>query len=774
MPRSPSRFAVLRIATLCTTALLHLSACSFEQVPQKPAANPAARSAQPKLAAGNVTLIRDRFGTPHLYALREEDGFYGLGYAYAADRLQELLLSYLRLRGELSDVFGRDRIDLPGVINAPGGGANLRSDLWVRRVPFLDEARRNFSQLPPQLQRDMQFFIRGVEAWMRQHPDKVPAWAPPLEPALPVAQLAFVTLPDLGMACDGRLAARDKVAFDATAGLPNLGSNAWALAPSRTLDGVTYFSSDTHGVSISDFGALFYNWRMKAGELDALSFDVAGAASFFFAHTADFAWGWTEGKRFINDCYEVRTEPDAPQRYRYDGELRTMHATPYRIEVKDEAPVVGVIETTDHNGIRSPVVERRGSAAYVLSSPYLSRIGLAAGAYYRMAKAHDRTAFFAALEEREIYPANLIAGGADGLVLYIRPGRIPIRAPGVDPTGLLDGNRSTTAWRGIHSFADLTKLVDPPQGYVTNSNISPDRMYPGPVLRAQDYPPYFGFEPGYINKRQLRFLQLLDGERRFSVAQAMDVAMDETPWAADRWAPAIQRAIVRADRAHQATPDFTAVARALASFDGALHAESETALYYAMLRSVLTTQHADDVDAIVVAVENRRPLTLAQDRILVASIRTVTAQLLDAFGTIHRTYGEQHRIARGDVSLPGGGGTTLAGYRLPDHTKIDVDGTQYAISDTIRAMAYGPRRLTTTQAETQRTGQRIPYLVAFTRPVQSWSILLPGISDDPASPHYADQAKLASERRLKPTYLQLDDLLQNHESIETLATAGTD
>ena len=39
-----------------------------------------------ELKQGQVTIFRDRWGMAHLYAAREEDGFFGLGYATAEDR----------------------------------------------------------------------------------------------------------------------------------------------------------------------------------------------------------------------------------------------------------------------------------------------------------------------------------------------------------------------------------------------------------------------------------------------------------------------------------------------------------------------------------------------------------------------------------------------------------------------------------------------------------------------------------------------------------------
>jgi acyl-homoserine lactone acylase PvdQ len=53
--------------------------------------------------------------------------------------------------------------------------------------------------------------------------------------------------------------------------------------------------------------------------------------------------------------------------------------------------------------------------------------------------------------------------------------------------------------------------------------------------------------------------------------------------------------------------------------------------------------------------------------------------------------------------------------------------------------------------------------------VRSWNATPFGQSDDPASPHYADQAeKLFSQSRLKPTWLQPSELEGNVESTKVL------
>jgi Penicillin amidase len=55
-----------------------------------------------------VTIYRDTFGIPHIFAASEEGAAYGMGYAQAEDRLEELLKQYRRASGTMAAVFGPD------------------------------------------------------------------------------------------------------------------------------------------------------------------------------------------------------------------------------------------------------------------------------------------------------------------------------------------------------------------------------------------------------------------------------------------------------------------------------------------------------------------------------------------------------------------------------------------------------------------------------------------------------------------------------------------
>ena len=711
-----------------------------------------------------VHVYRDSVGMAHLYADREQDAFYGLGYASGEDRLEQVLTLYVAVRGELAATFGPKTPPLPGDSPSAGNAGPfsdaLASDITARRFRLLETARQNFSKLPQAYQRDLQGYIAGLRAYMHEHPERTPKWAPPLEPALPLA-LLHVLVNEAAHVCDARRAQDAKSPPTASTEWaersdygPLGGSNAWAISGRRTPDGGVIFESDSHG-PIESYGTLFYPYRIKAGDLDFTAFAPAGTALFFFGHSPFYAWGITEGPRFPADCYRVIVERGSPQQFRYDGHLQKMTVVPYRIAVKGAAPVTGVFEYTHHNGVTSPVVAREGDIAYVVSYASADRVGLGAGEYYRMAKARSRAQLESALAQRDAYPANLVIGGADGTIMYIRPGRIPVRATGLDFRRTLDGNHSSTAWRGVHSYAEALKLIDPPQGFVVNSNVSPDMMYASPLLKASDYPPYFGFEPGQTNSRERRLIELLDkgtkdvdAATQVTTPEAMAIAMDEMIADARPWGAAIAQAM-QAQREQMAAqpPELMPFLQALVDFDGSFSKESRGALAHYELRMELREKHAELMEPLDADIQAGRQLTPEQQRLLIEASAAARERLRVRFGRADLTWGDVHRVGRGGVDLAVGGG------RLLDAASL-------------RALSFAPD--IRTGHERLIGGQRVPFIVHFgAGGAQSYAQTLWGVSDDPASPHYSDQARFASDKTLRPIP-QTATALRADAAIETV------
>src|SRR5258708_3046781 len=92
-----------------------------------------ARAASQPGATDEVTIYRDEFGIPNIFADTEAGGCSGRGYAQAEDRLEEILKQYRRAEGTMAEAFGPEFVR-----------HDYRQRMWRHRAV----AEANYSNLP--------------------------------------------------------------------------------------------------------------------------------------------------------------------------------------------------------------------------------------------------------------------------------------------------------------------------------------------------------------------------------------------------------------------------------------------------------------------------------------------------------------------------------------------------------------------------------------------------------------------------------------------------
>lgn len=113
-----------------------------------------------------ITIIRDDWGVPHIYAARNEDIAFGLGYAQAQDRLFFMDLARRFARGQLSEVLGKQML-----------GADM-----VAKTKLLEYyANKTWDELKaardPKYQQVVRYYesyVAGVNHFATTHPDELP------------------------------------------------------------------------------------------------------------------------------------------------------------------------------------------------------------------------------------------------------------------------------------------------------------------------------------------------------------------------------------------------------------------------------------------------------------------------------------------------------------------------------------------------------------------------------------------------------------------------
>jgi acyl-homoserine lactone acylase PvdQ len=523
--------------------------------------------------------------------------------------------------------------------------------------------------------------------------------------------------------------------------------------------------SDPHG-PIEESG-IFYQFRMNAGRLDIAGYSIGALP--LLTHNRTVSWGMTTGSPDVADCFEVEVDPQNPQRYLYDGEWKTMTTREVTVAVKDGAPVTRTFEYTRHNGVLSPVVARKDSKAYVVSSPYMHVADLFDEEIYRMNLARNVGEVREAMKLNGMFPQNLMVGDAEGNAFYVRAGRTPQRPLGFDWNRPVPGNSSKSAWLGIHPFEDLVQIENPPQGYMVNDNIAPDRMMENSPLTADRYPSYiFGDTAGRTNTRGLRTVDVLSKAFHFSVKDAIELALDEKWQGTEAWQRILAQALNQNAALVTSKPElFRNFADRLLHFDGFARADSMAALDYYYWQMAVWSGPADSrltIDAVDEPLWKSTDIGPAAAKILLDGIDRAIAAMVKERASIDVRLGDVFRMGRGGESWPMGGVTILP-ESLPQ-CRAPIQWDRYCLA-TLRAMTYD-KPDTNGQHLLPVIGSRVLRLVIFTNPIQTFTLHPFGQSENPKSPYYDNQARLSSEHRLKPGYFEKAELMKHLVSTEVI------
>jgi acyl-homoserine-lactone acylase len=476
----------------------------------------------------------------------------------------------------------------------------------------------------------------------------------------------------------------------------------------------------------------------------------------------------TTGSPDPADCFAIETDPGNPRRYRYDGEWREMETRAITIEVEGGNPVERVFEYTRHGGVLSPVVARKGDRAWVVSVAAMHDAGLLDQEIHRMNHARNVAEVRSAMELLGMFPQTVIAGDRAGGLFFVRAGKSPRRPSGFDWSKPVDGSTAASAWQGFHPLADHIQMLDPPAGFVLDTNNAPDVSLEASGIESSMRAPYpdhlVNDTPGRTTWRGLIKTQL-QGLDAITWEQATGLALDQTWRATQVWQPALRRTFAAFPAEMKEDRELASWFARLLRFDGRADAASKDALAFYYFRQGL---YAAFEEAGITLDDGLAATTRLDERglrVLLEHTRRAHATWLEAGGK-RNVLGDVFRIGRsGDYPI---GGVTIDEPAIPD-----CRGRLSPYCDvTERALQADPpddrgrRRVT--------RGSQALRLVQFTVPIRSATLHPYGQSQVPGSPHYDDQSKLASQAKLKPTFFNRHELMGNLESVRLLDTGDRD
>jgi len=536
---------------------------------------------------GRVVVHRDEWGIPHARATTLHDAFFAQGYVQAQDRLGQLEYDRRRALGRWAEVVG-----------APGVGL----DRFARRADLAGAARREYAALDATSQGVLDAYAAGVNAWRDTGAPLPPDLAlagvtpEPWEPwqccaAFLARHVVFANWQHklwrgrlaaaLGAAAVARLegtgppevplivppgavapdAAPDVDRLDvvvAAMGATTSGSNAWALAGSRTQSGLPLVAGDPH--RLVETPNVYYQCHLACPDFDAVGLSFPGVPGFpHFGHNARVAWCVTNAQGDYQDLFVDYADAASMTRREV-------------IEVRDGDPVPVECQATPHG----PVVFGDPSTGTVvaLRSTALARPSPGLSVLLPMLRARTVDELDDAMRPWVDPVNNLVSADVDGHVRYRTVGEIPVRAPAGSPPANAWG--PVPGWTGDHEwlrsvpYDELPTVRDPEAGWIVTANQE---------IVGRDYPHYLGCD----YSRPDRARRIVDRLAALGPATVDDMAAvhrDRRALGSDRW---VERLVLLDGR----DDHERAALECLRAWDRVMDADSAAAAVYLVSRDAV-------------------------------------------------------------------------------------------------------------------------------------------------------------------------------------------
>lgn len=663
----------------------------------------AKRGSPPPERAYRAEILRDAFGVPHISGRTDADVAYGLARAHAEDDFTTLQDVAAMTRGRYGAIAGED-------------GAAF--DYALALLDARGTAEREYAGLAPDTRTMLEAYATGLNDYAAAHPDEVklanlfPLDGVDIATGFALRQPFFFGLGNtIGPLVEGEAPPRE---FGPRITLPGAreqddgselnGSNAFAIAPSRSGDDTTRLVSNSHQPWRG--GVAWYEAVVESEEgMHFAGATFPGSPFMFLGHNERLGWTNTVNRPDMTDIYRLVVSEDGTQ-YRLDGEWLPLEKESVRLAAR-VGPLVVPVWRDVYRSVHGPVI-RNEEGYFAIRYGGMGSLAQLDG-YYRLPKAQSYEEWRAILASHAIPSTNFIYADETGDIAYIYNASIPERPTGYDWRGVLPGDESAAIWTELVDYDALPQYLNPPSGYLYNANNQPfyatgaaDNLAPGDVA------PEMGIELTMTNRawRSHRLLGEANRIDRETLERIKyDTAYDRVGYVAELFDRIDQLDLTDAPELRAARDllrnwDFNA--------DGVGRADSLALL---MIRDTMSARY------------NKRPDPDTREQ-----LGEAVTHLMEHFGRIDPPQSELLRLRQGDVDLPLDGGSDT----LRASTTWDVQ------EDGRLAVKHGDSFLMFVEwarGEPVRSQSIQPYGQAITRP---------------DSPHFADQAPLFVRHELKP------------------------
>jgi acyl-homoserine-lactone acylase len=375
---------------------------------------------------------------------------------------------------------------------------------------------------------------------------------------------------------------------------------------------------------------------------------------------------------------------------------------------------------------------------------------------YLRTKADGHEAFRKTMELLTNSSNNTVYADADGNIAYYHGNFIPKRDPSFDWSEPVDGSDPATEWQGLHPVDEAITLLNPASGWIQNTNNWPFSAAGPDSPKREDYPAYMSHNTE--NFRGIHASALLAQEDEFTLDSLIAMGYDSYLTGFEKLIPSLIAAYEAMSADDPLKAELSAPIESLRAWDlrwSETSTPTSLAIYWG---NELSSRLRNDPDWLQIAATPRDPgiydyaASDAAARHRLEALAAAVTTLENDFGDWRTAWGEINRYQRltGDIVQ-----------------NFDDDAPSVPVgfaSGRWGALAsFGSRTYPGTKRMYGTGGNSFVAAVEFGERLRAKAVTAGGLSSDPDSPHFDDQAELYAKGELRDVFFYREDVEKNKE-----------
>jgi acyl-homoserine-lactone acylase len=451
--------------------------------------------AQTTINSKNITIVRDSFGVPHIFAKTDAEVAYGLAWAHAEDdfySLQDVVLPAKNLMGRVK------------------GRAGVAGDYAYALFRCREITKEKWHTLSPAFLKLIEGYVQGINDYAAAHKDE---WTH--KNLFPITAEDYISSSVLALTVFNgaddmlRRIYANKIWLAPDINNTGKGSNAMSVHPSKTTTGEAFLLVNAHQPNTGS--QAFYEAHLCSGEgLNITGGLLAGGPCILHGVNEHLGWAHTVNYCDRVDVFQLEMNPANNNQYKFDGKWVDLEQKKIKLHIKGVPVAVG--RTVYWSKYGATMKNKQGYFSIRLGANMDIR---ALEQWYEMDKAKNYTEFYNAIKDQRLSMFNIMYADKYDTVFYVNNALMPVRdaAPQYDWRKTLPGNTSKTLWTTFRKFNQLPQYLNPKSGIIFNTNHSSFAASgKNDNLNPDLFPKVDGWE-NYHNNRSLRVYELLDNNK---------------------------------------------------------------------------------------------------------------------------------------------------------------------------------------------------------------------------------------------------------------------